>query len=74
MEFENFTEYGYQTATERKEREKSLVVRCYVPPTTENFEIKLSCTINIIRSLVDPASSHMLVSKIKPCMSQYMPH
>ena len=21
--------------------------------------------------LVDPASSHMLVSKIKPCMSQY---
>jgi hypothetical protein len=25
-------------------------------------------------SLVDPASSHMLVSKIKPCMSQYKPH
>lgn len=25
-------------------------------------------------SLVDPASSHMLVSKIKPCMSQYMPN
>ena len=24
--------------------------------------------------LVDPASSHMLVSKIKPCMSQYMPN
>ena len=23
--------------------------------------------------LVDPASSHMLVSKIKPCMSQYIP-
>uniref|UniRef100_V5H0L3 Uncharacterized protein n=2 Tax=Ixodes ricinus TaxID=34613 RepID=V5H0L3_IXORI len=23
--------------------------------------------------LVDPASSHMLVSKIKPCMSKYMP-
>ena len=23
--------------------------------------------------LVDPASSHMLVSKIKPCMSQYRP-
>ena len=22
-------------------------------------------------TLVDPASSHMLVSKIKPCMSQY---
>ena len=24
-----------------------------------------------LRNLVDPASSHMLVSKIKPCMSQY---
>ena len=23
------------------------------------------------RNLVDPASSHMLVSKIKPCMSQH---
>ena len=27
---------------------------------------------NVWRSyLVDPASSHMLVSKIKPCMSKY---
>ena len=25
----------------------------------------------VSRNLVDPASSHMLVSKIKPCMSQY---
>ena len=25
----------------------------------------------LCRNLVDPASSHMLVSKIKPCMSQY---
>ena len=24
-----------------------------------------------VRYLVDPASSHMLVSKIKPCMSKY---
>ena len=24
--------------------------------------------------LVDPASCHMLVSKIKPCMSKYKPH
>ena len=24
-----------------------------------------------VTNLVDPASSHMLVSKIKPCMSQY---
>ena len=26
------------------------------------------------RYLVDPASSHMLVSKIKPCMSKYRPN
>ena len=25
---------------------------------------------NVDKSLVDPASSHMLVSKIKPCMSK----
>ena len=25
----------------------------------------------LLTNLVDPASSHMLVSKIKPCMSQY---
>ena len=25
----------------------------------------------VVRYLVDPASSHMLVSKIKPCMSKY---
>ena len=29
------------------------------------------CDITLINNLVDPASSHMLVSKIKPCMSQY---
>lgn len=32
------------------------------------------CVALYARSLVDPASSHMLVSKIKPCMSQYKPH
>ena len=31
----------------------------------EHFEI------TYIKYLVDPASSHMLVSKIKPCMSKY---
>ena len=29
---------------------------------------------NAISILVDPASSHMLVSKIKPCTSKYKPH
>ena len=28
----------------------------------------------LARYLVDPASSHMLVSKIKPCMSKYKPN
>ena len=28
---------------------------------------------NYKKYLVDPASSHMLVSKIKPCMSKHMP-
>ena len=31
----------------------------------------LPCSAGIY--LVDPASSHMLVSKIKPCMSKYKP-
>ena len=26
-----------------------------------------------VNKLVDPASSHMLVSEIKPCMSKYRP-
>ena len=31
------------------------------------------CATHLHRYLVDPASSHMLVSKIKPCMSKYKP-
>jgi hypothetical protein len=39
------------------------------------FKDTLSSIINLIsvRYLVDPASSHMLVPKIKPCMSKYKP-
>ena len=33
---------------------------------------QLECSLVLLVSyLVDPASSHMLVSKIKPCMSKY---
>ena len=32
-----------------------------------------SLAASLARYLVDPASSHMLVSKIKPCMSKYKP-
>ncbi len=37
------------------------------------FLIKLTPDIHILmgRYLVDPASNHMLVLKIKPCMSKY---
>lgn len=42
----------------------------------ENAIAGLSCdlferTVSEDSYLVDPASSHMLVSKIKPCMSKY---
>ena len=43
-----------------------------------NFELGLTVSSNVrlflVSYLVDPASSHMLVSKIKPCMSKYKPH
>jgi hypothetical protein len=32
---------------------------------------RLGARAGLRTNLVDPASSHMLVSKIKPCMSQY---
>ena len=44
------------------------------PRKTSSVTISLRCRFAIYRSsLVDPASSHMLVSKIKPCMSQCKP-
>ena len=40
-----------------------------------NGRARVPQTHVIVRSyLVDPASSHMLVSKIKPCMSKYKQH
>ena len=38
----------------------------------ENFSVVLSETVVLYnnKSLVDPASNHMLVSKTKPCMSK----
>ena len=37
--------------------------------TSDKMMVHFFCTIY----LVDPASSHMLVSKTKPCMSKYRP-
>lgn len=36
----------------------------------QNFNLSFTEDVN---NLVDPASSHMLVSEIKPCMSKYIP-
>ena len=55
-------------------------VSCNSPPVIKDLLNKSGCAhATELRSsvlvwrcnLVDPASSHMLVSKIKPCMSQY---
>lgn len=47
-----------------------LVLRC----ANDHDELLLEKAFAERSSLVDPASSHMLVSKIKPCMSQCMPN
>ena len=35
--------------------------------------VNLDLDLSHVSYLVDPASSHMLVLKIKPCMSKYIP-
>jgi hypothetical protein len=42
--------------------------------TTIVATVVVVLSVTTISYLVDPASSHMLVSKIKPCMSKYKPH
>jgi hypothetical protein len=45
-----------------------------VVPVTVRCRRRLAPLLAVVNSyLVDPASSHMLVSKIKPCMSKYKP-
>ena len=62
-----------------------LISRMRFPPSRGNPRPQRSCLISDSKLplrtfperesyLVDPASSHMLVSKIKPCMSKYMPY
>ena len=55
----------------RIEREFSAVVAVL----TEVLALFLTAKVSTLKDsyLVDPASSHMLVSKIKPCMSKYKP-
>ena len=46
-----------------------------MPPGTAIGLLRVSSLLGASADsyLVDPASSHMLVSKIKPCMSKYKP-
>ena len=46
-----------------------LFIRKLTPPQGRGDDSLSSCVRDSY--LVDPASSHMLVSKIKPCMSKY---
>jgi hypothetical protein len=58
----------------RVTRKSLLCVQLYLPTWGEAraFALPLSCqALAYGINLVDPASSHMLVSKIKPCMSMY---
>jgi hypothetical protein len=47
-------------------------VRSYILPEWESRRLSVGPRVDVL--LVDSASSHMLVSKIKPCMSKYKPH
>ena len=39
--------------------------------TADGIGVELPPFVKLVSYLVDPASSHMLVSKIKPCMSKF---
>ena len=43
------------------------------PPALRGAALVAAAVVSGSSYLVDPASSHMLVSKIKPCMSKYTP-
>ncbi len=58
--------YGEREAWERRIVEWGDVLRRHV----ESLYKKESESLSFFSYLVDPASSHMLVSKIKPCMSK----
>ena len=48
-------------------------MRCVKTVTDVEPPSSLPAHLPVRVYLVDPASSHMLVSKIKPCMSKYVP-
>jgi hypothetical protein len=63
--------FGYHTHTQPTSRSQRNPLVRLRPPEGPGCAA-LRCTCGVKGSyLVDPASSHMLVSKIKPCMSKY---
>lgn len=54
--------------------QKPRVLAAASPPAELSARGTMSTAPLLDSSLVDPASSHMLVSKIKPCMSQCKPY
>ena len=57
-----------------KDFEKSSSSRCGKSLVLFTLRSRALLSFALASYLVDPASSHMLVSKIKPCMSKYKPH
>ncbi|KAM7460770.1 hypothetical protein LguiB_035868 [Lonicera macranthoides] len=55
--------------TKRSRFLRTTVVHVLTPPATPSGEGSCGADVEEECYLVDPASSHMLVSKIKPCMS-----
>ena len=54
-----------------RERRKTLGIILACPLARECARVRLMPAVPEGCYLVDPASSHMLVSKIKPCMCKY---
>ena len=48
-----------------------MCVECRLRRMPGLYALSLFSMCVVLGYLVDPASSHMLVSKIKPCMSKY---
>jgi hypothetical protein len=60
----------------KKTAEAHILSMPWAPPRVSRLgrPLRIPDLVSFASYLVDPASSHMLVSKIKPCMSKYKPH
>ena len=66
--------WGFEIGLECK-REQAFEPQVSEPQVSEPYNLTRAQQTRpvYVRYLVDPASSHMLVLKIKPCMSKYKP-